>query len=79
MPRLSWITRTTGALSLRSGYTIQVFTLSVGPIFTIIHSPWRGDPATRAAAVAFDAGRFAACCADGAASLVAGIDTSCVS
>src|SRR5262245_10668949 len=58
---------TTGALSRRSGYTTHAMTLSVAPTLIATHSPWRGDFASRSAAVAPDAGMDAPGCTPGAA------------
>jgi hypothetical protein len=56
MPKMSWMTSTTGALSLRSGYTTKL--LSAGPdgILMSTHSPWRGDPLRRSAEAALSGG-----------------------
>ena len=51
-PKISWITSTTGALSLRSGYTTQASNRSPLPASTTTHSPCRGDFARRSIAAA---------------------------
>src|SRR5215469_8267170 len=42
MPKISWITSTTGVLLFDSGYTRRVSTAR-SPCFTVTHSRWRGD------------------------------------
>src|SRR5712664_4680129 len=42
MPKISWMTRTTGVLPFDSGYTTNVST-ERSPCFTVTHSRWRGD------------------------------------
>ena len=56
-PKTSWIRRTTPALFLRSGYTIQV-RIGTPPegIATSTYSPWRGDFSSRPFAVSSDGG-----------------------
>src|SRR4051812_6884577 len=56
-PKISWMTTTTGAFVLRSGYTTQARTLSPPSTGIMTYSPWRGEAASRAAAAFPSGGR----------------------
>ena len=56
MPPMSWMTSTTGALSLRSGYTTKLLIAGPDGILMSTHSPCREEFFSRSADAALSGG-----------------------